>query len=253
MGEQQKSSEERNRIPTHRPVERPDPGPITDDPGPDGPASTHDKTGARFRYESEPIADRTELDEERIQAVLDDVLSDDTVGKRLSDHRYEALGLVRQDAKRYDLEENQDPPLVLLVYDYTADVTLAVTVDSEDNGVMDVSERDRQVALTGREVERAVEILNESAANDVEIAPTDVKDAVVHSSGDQGHPRYGHRGVLLYFDPTGALSFVRSPSATHVAEIDLSAGDVLDVREAPDDSEKPAPRGEGDGAEAADE
>lgn len=240
MGEQQESSEERNRIPTHRPSEKPDSGPIADEPGPIESAGAHDRAGARFHHESEPLADRIELDEERIQAVLDSVLSDDDVGERLSDHRYEALGLVRQDAKRYDLDEDQDPPLVLLVYDYTTDVTLEVTVAPDDHEVMEVSESGRQVALGQKEVERAVEILNESASTDVVIASADVQDAVVHSPGDERHPRCGHRGVVLHFDPAGVASFTRSPSATHVAEIDLSAGDVLDVREVSDEPEEPA-------------
>jgi hypothetical protein len=155
----QQASNERRPIPDNRPVQKPDPGPMFTEPGQVSSSSgEREESGAIVPFESKPINDRLELTDEMTQSVLEAVLKDEAVEKRLSVHRYEALGLVRGDGKK---SEEEDRHIVLVIAEYTTNATVKISM-TEEYEVANLSESHDHAALSTNELERALELLNET-------------------------------------------------------------------------------------------
>ncbi|MFF8835614.1 hypothetical protein [Streptomyces sp. NPDC015130] len=143
--------------------------------------------------EYESIEPRTN-DERRRQAVDVALASDRTTG-RLDGKRYAVLEVGTRSVDR-----QVEHPLVI-IYNYTDDEVVEVTVDQVRRAVHDVTVDRYQPALTDPELSQALELAGDAGQlteADVDVATgvgLIVEDVNIRS------PRYGHRLVDLRFGP----------------------------------------------------
>ncbi|WP_435063119.1 hypothetical protein [Halobaculum sp. EA56] len=222
---------ERRPIPPYGPGEKPDHGPLAGSPDDGGTAYGGEAPMAPF--DGDVPADPPDLSVERARAVLDAALDDDRVADRLDGHRFEPVGLVSRDRKgepgEGDVGEGTES-LGLVVYDYTEDAAVEVSVTPDGTDVVGLSERDGPVPLGPAEVDRAVDLLVEAGRVDEDRRGRAVTDAFAVTAGDPAHPRVAHRGAVVSVDARAGRRLSEGVRATHRAEVDLSTDEVLTVR-----------------------
>ena len=191
-------------------------GPVIDPPFVDVPdyrrfLAPADRTPVDF----EPLEPRI-ADEARRDAV-GSALASDRVTRKLQDKRYQVL-----EVGTHSEDRETDHPLVI-IYNYTDDVVVEVTVDSLRRAVLDVTESRNQPALAAFEQIEALEMVRDDgrlpeAGIDVGTGVGLIVDDVNFRS-----PRYGHRLVDLRFGPADRYL------PTAFAIVDLSDQEVVRV------------------------
>jgi hypothetical protein len=177
-----------------RSVEIPNLGPRIDPPFVDVPDFSQYLTPADTSpVDFESLEPRI-TDESRQQAVDVALASDRTAGK-LEGKRYEVL-----EVGTRSLDRQTDYPLVI-IYNYTDDVVIEVTIDQVRRAVHDVTVERYQPALTASEQSQALEMVRDDGR--LPEADIDITTGVglIVEDVDIRCPRYGHRLVDLRFGP----------------------------------------------------
>jgi hypothetical protein len=177
-----------------RSVEIPNLGPRIDPPFVDVPDFSQYLTPADTSpVDFESLEPRI-TDESRQQAVDVALASDRTAGK-LEGKRYEVL-----EVGTRSLDRQTDYPLVI-IYNYTDDVVIEVTIDQVRRAVHDVTVERYQPALTASEQSQALEMVRDDGR--LPEADIDITTGVglIVEDVDIRSPRYGHRLVDLRFGP----------------------------------------------------
>jgi hypothetical protein len=189
-------------------------GPVVDPPFVDVPdfsryLAPSDRTPVDFEPLEPPVAD-----EARREAVSS-ALGSDRVTRRLEGKRYQVVevGTCSEDRETHR-------PLVI-IYDYTDDMVVEVTVDSVRRAVLDVTETRYQPALATFEQSEALELIRDDGR--LPEAGIDVSTGVglIVEEPNFRSPRYGHRLVDLRFGPADRYL------PTAFAIVDLSDQEVV--------------------------
>ncbi|MFI6412075.1 hypothetical protein [Streptomyces sp. NPDC050585] len=195
-------------------AEIPNRGPVIDPPFVDVP----DYSRYLPRAETRPVdfdVVEPRISDDTLNRAVDVALASDRATRKLQAKRYEVLQVGTRA-----LDRQTDYPLVV-IYNYTDDVVLEVTVDAVRRSVHEVTVEHYQPALTDSEESRALELVRDDGR--LAEAGIDVGTGVglVIEDVDLRSPRCGHRLVDLRFGPEDHYL----PRA--FALVDLSEGDVV--------------------------
>ncbi|MFI6416796.1 hypothetical protein ACIBG6_05095 [Streptomyces sp. NPDC050842] len=197
-----------------RSVEIPNLGPVIDPPFVDVPDFSQYLTPA----DTSPVEFETiepKITDERRQQAVDVALASDRAAGKLEGKRYAVL-----EVGTRSMDRQTDFPLVI-IYNYTDDDVVEVTVDQVRRSVHEVTVERYQPALTASEQSQALEMVRDGSQlteADIDFATgvgLIVEDVNIRS------PRYGHRLVDLRFGPENRYL------PTAFAIVDLSDGEVV--------------------------
>lgn len=155
------------------------------------------------------------LTEEGARRAVDLALAADAVVRELDAKRYEIMSVGLKS-----LDRQTEYPWVI-IYNYTDDSVVEVTVDASRGKVLDLTTARYQPPLTSSEQSHAIELVRRNGQlADAGIAVETGAGLIVEEVNFR-NPRYGHRLVDLRFGPEDR----RAPAA--FAIVDLSAQDVV--------------------------
>lgn len=151
------------------------------------------------------------------QKAVEFALESDRVTRKLEGKRHQVL-----DVGTRSMDRETELPLVV-IYNYSDDVVVEVTIDPVRRAVIEVAEKNYQPALTESEQKQAVEIVRDDGR--MAEAGIDVATGVglIIEDGDGGSPRHGHRLVDLRFGPPERYV------PTAFAIVDLSAQEIAEA------------------------
>jgi hypothetical protein len=197
-------------------AEIPNLGPVIDPPFIDVPDFSQYLTPANITpVDVEPVEPRTTTESRR--EAVDVALATDSVTSNLDGKRYEVL-----EVGTRSLDRQTDYPLVI-IYNYTDDVVVEVTVDPDRRAVLEVREERYQPPLTDSELSQALEMVRDDGQLSDAGIDVDTGVGLIVEDVNFRSSRYSHRFVDLRFGP--ADRYV----PTAFAIVDLSRREVVRI------------------------
>jgi hypothetical protein len=145
-------------------------------------------------FSSSPLEDQNQLTEELIQRAQAATLDAEEVRQMLADKRYIAIGA----SLREDRVDNTTS-LVFILYNYTDNLTVEVSLDENARGVTHVAQEPYQPAPLQEEIDRAIRLARDDRRLAERLSEQLEGTAILVSPADPDHPQYNHRQFDVRF------------------------------------------------------
>jgi hypothetical protein len=165
----------------------------------------------------ESAALRPEFDEESLKAIRERVLTHESLAKTLANKHYIWIGASLREGKG---EEKQETSTIAVLYNYTDNLAIEVTLDAGRN-VLTIKQLREQPAPVREEIDQAIELARGDDRLARHLTHDMVGSAILVSPVDPLAPDFNHR----QFDVRFGHPTERVPHLT--ALVDLSTRTVL--------------------------